>query len=221
MRRVFIDNETMQILAALRKGDKPEESVFQELMTKLENIISDEMGQVLIETYLRSDIRVIMEFVKKDSIMKTGFYFMGDFIVMLNAYRDGGELMWLPTLHHLNGALAEMISDQVIQCGNEQIEGTFESYCTEDNCVEELLTNVSEEKYREVLQKVDDANPKLWMKSDNYFIYVVFAENSAFYYVQEDKKFYYGCADRPSIVNIMSRWMRKQHSNLIMQMQEE
>ena len=49
MRRVFIDNETMQILAALRKGDKPEESVFQELMTKLENVIRDRLAVTGLE----------------------------------------------------------------------------------------------------------------------------------------------------------------------------
>ena len=53
------------------------------------------------------------------------------------------------------------------------------------------------------------------------FIYVVFKNKCAYYYRQEENKFYYGSADRSTIVNILGNWMLCQHRNLIMEMQGE
>ena len=239
---LFLDNEIMSILASMYSGKQVEESEQSRQKEKLEEALSkigevneaddeeddsESMSQMLVETYLKSRTRLVIELQKKDCIVKRGYYFIDDVIVMLDAYRDGGELMWLPSMMYLNGSLADMIEDIAIDCENEEFEGNFSEYCDEKNCLDLLAKKVPEGKYHQLLQEVNTDTLCLWMKGENSlneskcFIYVIFKEKSAYYFRMEEDSFYYGTANRPTIVNIMGNWMLWQHRDLILKMQRE
>lgn len=243
MKNIFLDNETMLILANIRTREITDEEA-NILQMKLKKVLqkegdSDEidgvedggeidyMSQTMIDTYLKSSVRVIVELHKADCIVKRGYYFYNDLIVLLDAYRDGGEFMWLPSVTLLMGSIADMISDQPIESENEEIEGVLSTGCDEENSLEKLLECVTEEKYRRLLQEKPLQNPYLQMKGSSTtedkkcIIDVFFTNNSAFYFRQEDNKFYYGTANRSTIVNILGNWMLCQHRNMIMNMLHE
>ena len=243
MKTIFLDNETMSILASIRTREITDEEE-KNLQMKLEEALQkkgnsdendeaedsseiDSMSQLLIDTYLKSSVRMIVEFHKADCIVKRGYYFYDDLIVMLDAYRDGGEFMWLPSANLLMGSIADMISDQSIDCENEEYEGTLSTYCDEGNYSEKLMESVTEEKYLSLLQENQLQDSYLRMKGisstedHNCFIDVIFKNHCAFYFRQEENKFRYGTANRPTIVNILGNWMLLQHRNLIMNLQQE
>ena len=128
MNSIFLDNEMMSFLAAVRAREEIDEETLMQQSRKLEEIFRSDseddsepedgqydyddrdgdedgstvcMPHLMVETYLRSPVRVITEFHKQDRIVRRGYYFEDDLIVMLNAYRDGGEFMWLPSITYL------------------------------------------------------------------------------------------------------------------------
>lgn len=237
MKTIFLDNELMSILAEIRTGKKEDEKYTESKVKKLKEALNkhidtktelDEMTRILIETYLKSFTRVVISYHKKDQIVKRGYYFYDDLIVMLNAYRDGGELMWIPSAKMLMGTIAELIDKNICECENEEFEGEFGNYCNEINDIEKLIEGVREDKYRLVLQKEKEDVSYLWLKGSSAleenkcFIYVILGEQGNYYYFrQEENKFLYGTANYSTIVNILGKWMISQHRNLIIQMQQE
>ncbi|SDZ96807.1 hypothetical protein SAMN05216349_10360 [Oribacterium sp. KHPX15] len=244
MNSVFLDNETISFLADIYARKEIDKETILRNSKKLEEIFKTEgdannnqddneyessvsMSQILIETYIRSSVRVVVEFHKKHKIVKRGYYFDDDLIVLLEAYRDGGEFLWLPTIKNLMGSLAYMISDQIIECGNEEFKGSLKVQVNEGNYMDCLIKGVTEERYQNLLKEDRSQDEYLWIrgissiKGENCFAYVIFKNHCAFYFYQDNSGFCYGCADRSTIVNIIGKWMLFQHRELIVQMQEK
>jgi len=204
----------------------------EELLSKGELFDEDNkadsgMMQLLVEAYLKSRTRLVVMLHKEDRIVKRGYYLEDDVIVMLDAYRDGGELMWLPSVKYLVGSIADMLSTLTIECEREEFAGEFAVYCNEEDYMDVLAYSVPEGKYRQLLQEEDSQAPYLWMhgkstvNESESFIYVTFKDSVAYYFRQEEERFTYGTVDYPALVNILGHWMLTQHRELIMKMESE
>lgn len=227
MNTFFLDNETMKILGQMVHSTKniDSEENYETLNKgfKRAGIISvnedgeevmDEMASLIIETYLTSRNRVILRYEKTDRIISRAYYFLDDVIVMLTAYRDGGEFVWLPSAMHLAGSIAELIENQKIVSVNKKIE---EIKCDKEINEINYETELSQYKPR----SEGEANT-LWIKcvgenkEVSNFVNVVFTNNSAYLYNCEKGKITYSLADRITVVNTLGKWMIDTHRNLIM-----
>jgi len=229
----------MEILASIYAGEQIDDAERSRKKEKLEELLSkgelfDEdnkadsgMMQLLVEAYLKSRTRLVVMLHKEDRIVKRGYYLEDDVIVMLDAYRDGGELMWLPSVKYLVGSIADMLSTLTIECEREEFAGEFAVYCNEEDYMDVLAYSVPEGKYRQLLQEEDSQAPYLWMhgkstvNESESFIYVTFKDSVAYYFRQEEERFTYGTVDYPALVNILGHWMLTQHRELIMKMESE
>lgn len=256
MKTIFLDNETLSILSDIREGKIENEEDNKAKYQKLEEALlnqkrddenakdifeSDAMGEVMIETYLKSPVRVSIEFCKPGAICIRGYYFVDDVIVMLNMYRDGGEFMWLPTAKLLMGSIADMIGDENIvsvskeidaseakndQYGNEEYEETLTEECDKENYTDVIKENVKDE-YKKFLQGSGEQSVYLKMtgtgisEEKNCFIYIAFDNKTVYYFKNKGKKLNYGKANFHTIVNIIGEWMLNQHRSLIVEMQKE
>ncbi len=234
----------MTILARIRNREMVDETEYKRQMKILksaltkttlsdtheieeENYMISDMNQMLVDTYIRSSTRLIIEFIKSDCVVKRGYYFYDDIIVMLNAYSEGGELMWLPSIKLMIGSITEMINDQSIECDDEQFEGEFFADCNGEYILDQIYNSLSEEKYRQLLKEDKSkfchlcVNGSSDSENEKSFVYVIFKDKSAFYYRQEENYLYYGSAKRSTLVNILGDWALRQHRNLIMKMENE
>ena len=190
-----------------------------------ETLEMDAMAEELLNAYLMSENRVILHFHEEKEYVIHGFYFVDDLITMVSAYKKGGEFLWLPTGNYIIGVFADLLKDIEIKEKQEEFTGDFSEYCTEDNYKEILPQQITETLYKDILLSSSGKN-ELWMKGhgsskeDQFFIYVVFKDQKAYYYRQENMQFTYGRADEIQLIQILSGWMLKKHRELIMGMEE-
>ena len=186
-----------------------------------ETLEMDAMAEELLNAYLMSENRVILHFHEEKEYVIHGFYFVDDLITMVSAYKEGGEFLWLPTGNYIIGVFADLLKDIEIKEKQEEFTGDFSEYCTEDNYKEILPQQITETLYKDILLSSSGKN-ELWMKGhgsskeDQFFIYVVFKDQKAYYYRQENMQFTYGCADEIQLIQILSGWMLKKHRELIL-----
>ena len=190
-----------------------------------ETLEMDAMAEELLNAYLMSENRVILHFHEEKEYVIHGFYFVDDLITIVSDYKEGGEFLWLPTGNYIIGVFADLLKDIEIKEKQEEFTGDFSEYCSEDNYKEILPQQITETLYKDILLSSSGKN-ELWMKGhgsskeDQFFIYVVFKDQKAYYYRQENMQFTYGCADEIQLIQILSGWMLKKHRELIMGMEE-